>query len=207
MKSYGFLLTGIILLLSACTKDDDTPGINSTSSALDYIPLQVGNYWIYDWYSFLAPGEGETFFLRDTLTVRGTEEIDGKEFFRLERANSLATQEVVYWRDSLGYLVDEKGTIYFAPTKPGAVFNTRELSYLNVESSVAGDTLGITVPAGDFPCVIKENAFLFIEEEQMDKNKSGYDYISLGVGEVKGTRPFADHPNYYEYRLVEFFLK
>lgn len=93
-----------ILLFSNCTKEDDgsdvidnpPPPPPVTANVLcdgktgqnSYFPLAIGNYWEYE-----RPGSGTTGITETTFSVTKTLEIEGKEYFQLDKYFGYPTSE------------------------------------------------------------------------------------------------------------------
>ncbi len=216
MKSYLLLFVGLLCLFS-CKQNDEILGTCSTPpvlipSALDYIPLKIGNYWIYDWLSSNGTDSLELFFPNDTLKVAGLEMIKGQEYFRMERNSGAIEDTLVYWRDSLGYLVNEVGRVIFTAEESNRVFDRRVFGnplspFLTIEYALDGEALeAVEAPAGVFYCLKKEGKFSFGNPNNQQV-KSDYDFIGPEVGIVKGIRNFANNPSFFQFELIEYHLE
>lgn len=214
MKSYLPFLIGALCLLASCMPEDETPEVCGNLAPPDYYPLAVGNYWVYNWYVLARQNKPERFYLKDTLEITGIEEINGEEYYRLERNQRSMAGSLAYRRDSSGHIVDEQGNIYFTTEKQGDVFSTINFGPVdNPIVTVAYDLEEaeekIEVPAGTFTCLLKTGSLIYPDPEDTALNRKTLDYLTPGLGEVKGIRLFASpgSPGVHEYRLVDYYIQ
>ena len=113
MKNYIYLIafaTVVGLLFSSCKNDE--PG--KTEDIALYSQFKVGNYWIYQDYSIDSLGTESGFGRIDSIYISKDTLINNVQYFVFVGGfygNSLYPR---YQRDSLGYIVNEKGTKLFS---------------------------------------------------------------------------------------------
>jgi hypothetical protein len=123
----------------------------------DFANLKVGNYWIYERFmeknGVLTPlnKQDSNYVEKDTL-------INGISYHKLmARDPSLPRYNATYLRDSLHYLVDHVGTIYFSSENFRDTLRVRHLLNSFAQDTIAtlitkmtDDNLPRTVAAGTF---------------------------------------------------------
>jgi len=115
-----FFCSTIILLIffSSCRKDKICLDGQQhyCNPAISYIPLAVGNFWVYDEYLYNFDNYTSIVLsASDTMKVIGTRIIQNNEYFVIEnnRPSFHEIKDTLFWRDSIGYIVDQKGKIIF----------------------------------------------------------------------------------------------
>lgn len=141
----------VSLLIFSCS-DDDPVSDNSQLIPEPIIPLEVGNYWIYNLYLENADGELQLSSNLDSMYVESIEEINGENYYNL--VNLLVGSNTVKVKDSLGYLVSSEGLILYSPNDDEGIISTQALPvpinsfiYINYEMQPA---TSVDVPAGTF---------------------------------------------------------
>lgn len=118
-----FLLSLAILLMTSCEKDEDSEDVVTVpvlTPKLTHMPLDIGNYWVYqttrvdiDGVETITNDIDSVIITRDTIISDNQYFIfEGKEGFGPSTAGFILRM----MRDSLGYLVDSKGNIYYSET-------------------------------------------------------------------------------------------
>jgi hypothetical protein len=110
------LIVGVIGCLFSCEKNDKKDEIGNLNSA--YLPMSVGNYWIYQIYDLDSYGnENQTNTFDSTVITKDTL-INGKKYYRFDcfqcNPNSTSHLYNIYYRDSLKHLITSKGQIWFS---------------------------------------------------------------------------------------------
>jgi len=134
MKSKIFILA-IGLLLFSCKKDETTEPIKSVEPVTNnFFPLEVGNYWIYEFNNLNPDGNftGQKRF--DTMTVSHDTIIDDSDYIVL---TSNTPYPGVQWilRDDNGTIVDHNGNTFLPHLPQSKKINER------IELDPSGDTL------------------------------------------------------------------
>ncbi len=111
----------LFTLYTACKKEKTEPVIYP-----DYGNLQVGNYWIYQRF-LLENGVYKPQNTIDSNYVEKDTLINGQTFAKLKSIKFEAptgTYQSLFLRDSLHYIVDEKGKILFSSENTVDTFST-----------------------------------------------------------------------------------
>ncbi len=208
-------LSLMIALLSSCEKDDSIP-VNEEDLKSSYLPLEVGNYWIYKHYVIDSLGNEIERNVTDSLIVTGDTIIGGEQYFRLEGTNNPYTNQwgtVQVVRDSSGYLVDQQGTKLFSEDN----FTEVLASNLMVIDNDTMYTLTfhmetvaypVTVPAGEFEVINYKGVVTTpFEIPGVDNPRYENNFYAKSVGKILGTYHYLTSPNTYEKRLVRYHIE
>lgn len=198
----------------SCSKNDDAQQPEQLSDP-NFYALEVGNSWTYEYFKRI--GNTEEFATTnafDEVRITGTSEIDGNTFYTLETTtsgndnstvcvppNGIAVEKI---RDSLGYLVNDRGTIFFS--------NENELEYMAIENPVEFYNLfGVLIPdveniesiAGTFPCLRNETYAKFTNGSHSPGRN--FVFYSDELGKILETFSFVSSSSHYaEKRLISY---
>jgi hypothetical protein len=114
------LMIGIFMCLCSCKKDDDKKKSEITNS--DYLPMKVGNYWVYQEYEIDTIGNERQTSIFDSAVITKDTLINSKIYYRLDNFVYYSISDVikvdllgtVYYRDSSKNLISSKGQIVFS---------------------------------------------------------------------------------------------
>lgn len=210
MKRLMFVAISFLFLFTACQKDDSKPA-DREDSVLDYMPLKVGNYWVYNTY-FCEPGEMDC-ELQSVDTNRVTKDtvINGNKFFKIE-GQYLYSQGARYIRDSAEYLVDPNGNVLFSDSDFSSVFNNQTIT------SAQGDTIfywyymltdvedPVEVEAGTFDCLDMQGS-IFRAMDDFEIEHHCHNYYAKGIGPVKQSSLFVSSLKVVKRELVSYHLE
>jgi hypothetical protein len=103
---------GAIACLIASCKDKHTP----VPVYDHYIPLHVGNYWVYQIFDVDEQGYGPPLNEYDSCYISKDTVINGNTYYYLTISPANLPDDTYnkWLRDSLHYLVDHEGNIYFS---------------------------------------------------------------------------------------------
>ena len=119
MKRIVFSLV-LLFVLQSCSSDD------APESVSNFYALTVGNSWEYRWYSVGVDGIPSPMSVEESISIVDTEMIGENLFYKFKRIVSgnpphgdytfslPEGEHFEYYRDSLGYLVNEEGVIKFS---------------------------------------------------------------------------------------------
>ncbi len=169
-----------LLTLAACERTTDSPGI-----APDYYQLKTGNYWIYENQMLENDTLVQTFAEADSLFVEKDTLINNIRYFKLRETFHLANP-VLFVRDSLGYLVDKSGNVYFSSTNTSdtveayTVHNIVRVAYtLDKRDSL------VTVPAGTFNCKLLRGTLTALNPNLGYTTKTQGIFRAAEIGQVE----------------------
>ncbi|MCB2207974.1 MAG: hypothetical protein KQH67_06720 [Bacteroidetes bacterium] len=199
-----------LFVFQACKKDEPDPNPTPQESVLDYFPLTVGNYWIYQNYNCDSGEVNCTTSTIDTNYVTKDTLIDGKKYFKIN-GNRIFWDEPRYLRDSGAYIVDSNGKIIFTIKEGDDTYN-----HINVINE--GDTAfywynylfenseNISVEAGSFKCFDFRLA-LFRNNDDFQTEYNTHNYFSKNVGPVKETAMFVSNLQVTKRELVGYSIQ
>ncbi|MBD78765.1 MAG: hypothetical protein CL840_07585 [Crocinitomicaceae bacterium] len=111
-------LSSLIVLSFSCKKDEEiteNPNCEPELKVQDYMPMAVGNYWVYQQYRIDSNRVEEKMGQVDSMKITRIEKIRGNEYFVFEGTNSpygnFDGSIIHMLRDSNGYLVNQSGDI------------------------------------------------------------------------------------------------
>ena len=151
----------ILIVLASCNKEKTNPPIDNPKVQFSYLPMKVGNYWVYRHYNIDTIGHiiqtAET-PITDSVVITGDTIINGNRYFVFEGTNypvALGWGVIDLLRDSSGYIVNAQGIIKFSKDNftdtlafTTAIFNNDTVYRLSYKMEET-DTI-VTVPAGSY---------------------------------------------------------
>lgn len=197
------------ILLTSCKKDEDS---NPVTTYPDYAPLTVGSYWIYANYSYDTAGVETDLHKEDSVVVTHDTVINGRTYAVLEGSYYAGTPPWLVlgsFRDSLHYLVNEKGEILFSSQ------NFTDTLYQKIEYTWNGDTLyhlyymmqnvaqAVSVPAGSFEVLDFQGT---INNPALPDPLITHDMYAEGIGKVLETRAFLSGYGGFKRKLVRYHI-
>lgn len=209
------LIVGIFLMSAfvACEKKSDET--NPNAEDLNYFPLSIGSYWIYDCFEMDSTGKETIVSRNDTIKITGDTLINGNEysvFYGKEYAINSWIREF-YYRDSLGYIVNEKGEIKFSSNN---LIDTLYKLYPSPDSiyfiyaKMETYPNEILLSAGRFNSIL--NYKTSVEQYNPDKRLIGKTdkLFAPKVGRILRqyfyVRLYDIEKRYYEERLVDYYI-
>ncbi|MEQ8473794.1 MAG: hypothetical protein RIC35_21535 [Marinoscillum sp.] len=190
-QAYLTLFSFIAFFLNSCSDKNEPHPIESSS---EFINLEVGNYWTYDWY--IENNEGSMkYHLSDSVYISSKETLDGKVVFK-KVGTFLGHNQIQYIFDSLN-------TLYSFPDRT-VIFSLEPTTF---ESYLANDLLiefqleeliqDIDVPIGSYECLNFKGEVNHPDYGTLYNNN----YYSRDIGLVKMTTHY-----YHNQQLLEMIL-
>ncbi len=147
MRKYLLVLSLGLFFASCC---DDDPVQNETSN---YFPLNIGNYWVYENYEIDTLGFQTQEHVLDSIYIDRDTMINNLQYFIVEGSRFLYSGNLVgFFRDSSGYLVNERGEIRFSESNFNDILASSDfpggLIQTTYKMEMTPNT--IVVPAGEF---------------------------------------------------------
>ncbi|MDW3194218.1 MAG: hypothetical protein R8G66_17725 [Cytophagales bacterium] len=194
--------------MAACsTNDQDLPVPRLITTVSEYSQLEVGNYWIYDWFEVQPDGSETPMELRDTLRIEADTLIEGRTMF--VRAGTFMGQprhEILY--DSISHLLTypERLPIFVFDSSQEFIRNfgpvDAPISIGTYRQKTAVET--IEVPAGVFDCINFQGTIESLELDYPHGTRFNNNLYARDVGLVQLTTQFYSQPSDLEMRLVDF---
>jgi hypothetical protein len=214
-KMKQLLFIGMIIsVLASCKKKEDIqePSINEMKS--NYLPLSIGNYWVYENVRIDTLGNEILMSNRDSIVVRRDTVIRNKVYYFMERITQNSDWVTLYIvRDSSKNLVTHDGRVLFSEYNFNDVLHTQYLLDNNTDTvyimnyKMYNPGIQVTVPAGSFS-VLDYRGHLKI----FDNLSLGYserilnNYYSPSVGKILETYTYLSQPEIYEKMLVNYHI-
>lgn len=214
-----FLLALILGLLVSCEKEADSTFIDDDSpiSRTGYLPLEIGNYWIYQHVNIDASNNEAPGNYIDSMVVERDTFIRENQYFVIEGTNHPFNGGqwgiIDILRDSLGYIVTHEGNIRFATDNFSDTL-ARKTEVIN------GDTMyilsyqmdqwdhSVSVPVGTFDVLnFKGTVFSYKDLSGIDNPRYLNNFYAKGVGKVLQTYFYLSSPKISEKRLIRYHLK
>jgi hypothetical protein len=181
----------LLFVLQSCSSDD------AQEATSNFYALTVGNSWEYRWYGKGIDVPLGPMSVEESVSIVDTEMIDNNIYFKFKRIVSgndshpdghylfsLPDGEYFeYYRDSLGYLINEEGIIKFSnsATEP-FVFSVGSEDIIGT-ANVEDELLTYTTPVGDsFDCTQMIISYATASTNYLAKNRH---YYANGIGLVK----------------------
>lgn len=193
-----------MLLMASCSDDEPDVQLRLIS---DFSQLEVGNYWVYDWYEVQPDGSESLMDLRDTLRIETDTLIEGRTMFiRTGTFMGQARREILY--DSISQLLTYPDRLALFIIDSNLEF-TRNFGPVDSPVSVGTYQLNslietLEVPAGEFNCLNFQGTIESLELDYPYGTRFNNNLYSRGVGLVKLTTQFYSQPNDLEMRLIDF---
>ncbi len=211
-----FLLACLVFSLCfiSCTTDDDI----TTLGSQNFHALTVGNSWVYDHYRRVGQSDiFENINVIDSVKIVGTEDINGNTFFKFrtrtsENVNNIplcspSGEHFKYYRDSLGYLIDDRGKVHFSLEGDTEEYILKTRSNHRLIFSLSEESEVVSTIVGDFDCYWMNLYLRYNEDNERSVGTSKY-YRKAGIGDVFTTTSFTNNPEHtIEKRLISYELQ
>ena len=213
-----FLFTLTLGLLASCEKEADPALIDKDSpiSSNGYLPLEIGNYWIYQHVQIDALNNETVIGYVDSMVVDRDTLINGHRYFVIEGTNypynSGRWGILDILRDSSGYIVTHEGGIRFAEDNYSDILAEKTefiqedtLYKLTYKMEHVEGTY--TVPAGTFEVNnFKGTVVSYKTLSGIDNPRYLNNLYAKGVGKVMQTYFFFNHSLISEKRLIRYHV-
>lgn len=202
MRNLILLAIATVAVVS-CTNETIEPKPN-------YIPMKVGNYWIYENYQINEDGSEINLQKIDSVIISRDTIINGNKFFMFEGTSypdHHRWQILQIVRDSSGYLLRSDGRVIFSDN------NFTDILHLGYYI-VGNDTISsytykmvkqlepLTLGIGTFNVL---NCMLIVNSENYPGYPKEFPYFyAANIGRVLLTWGFSTSPTKYEQRLIRY---
>jgi len=176
----------------------------------DFMPLNVGNYWIYNVYETDTMGN-DSLIGADTLVITSDTLMHGRHWFLLYESHGFGSETPFYKfiSDSAGYLVYDDGQIGFSTVNFTDTLRRIENEGISYAAfRMEKDPEEVKVPAGIFRCLNYKASVVINKSLSFWKHPDNYcNYYAPGIGKVKSTAFYISKPKRLERRLVKYHLE
>jgi len=212
MKYLFALSTIVLLFVSSCKKEEMEPCPSPPIKEIpNYMPLAIGNYWVYNDYKVDTLGNETKMNYVDSIYIQRDTLINNETYFVIEGNYSPYANVEYILRDSLGYLIDNRGEIKFSVTNftdtlySVATMNNNDtiiFEFKNMDPS----NHSISVPAGTFSTLDYVRTFIFPYQPPYTQRKF-HKYNAEGVGTILETWGYAAATTIFEKRLIKYHVE
>ncbi|MFK7771052.1 MAG: hypothetical protein AB8F94_02895 [Saprospiraceae bacterium] len=210
MKFKLFTTSILLLFIYSCQKETVVPSCESQIPE-SYFPMEIGSYWIYQWYKIDSSGIEEIQDGKiDTVTILKDTLIGASIYKKIKENNSFITAPIVikFRRDSLGFLIDPQNNIYFSSSNFTDTLKITNNSNFKIIYKMDIPTTPIETTAGVFDCLNFQGEvtpFVAVDWSTQLINT----YYSRGIGKVQENNFFFGnaHVSQFQRRLVEYHLE
>jgi hypothetical protein len=198
------LISGIISV--SCKKDESEDNQTPTPTpSADYMQLEVGNYWVYQWYNIDSSGNESLMAKSDSSIITGDTLIGGRTYFK-----KLIVQNenyVEFLRDSIGYLVDHGGMVRFSDHDFTKILRIEEIvpDVATIEFQMANQDSLISISLGTYPTYNFRGTVYPMNPQYPYGINYTHNFYADGMGLIKTSSYYFSNPNLrVERRLVSF---
>lgn len=189
------------------------------SEKSEYLPMKVGNYWVYNVYEIDSLGNERLLDYKDSTAITKDTIISGKRYFWYENLSGKSKSIhsfIGFYRDSLKNKVDRDGNVLFSENRLNQVINSEfysandidTLSYIEYKMIVPSEL--VSVPVGNFEALnYRGDVYRPNECEDHPKRPKYYNaYYAKNVGLIKQSYFYLISCNtYFERRLVRYHIE
>ncbi|MCF8330995.1 MAG: hypothetical protein K9H84_00940 [Bacteroidales bacterium] len=186
-------LLSLLLIISSCEKEKENPSTESKTDVLEYLPMQKGNYWIYECKRVDVSGNVHQ-LAQDCILIAKDTIIRGHTFSHFKHFSGNTHQEFFdkYYRDSLDIIIDSTGNPVFA------INHINDTLYTTYVTTIQNDTVYTThlimketenpvnVPAGTFFDALNARHDAYLSSQffpnQQNLELTSPHYYKKGVG-------------------------
>jgi hypothetical protein len=220
MRNVFVVVLMMVFVVTSCEKkaenlDDNTN--NNQALTSEYLPLSVGNYWVYQYFRIDENGVETEMEQQDSIRIVKDTTINGNTFYIKEGNNILGGDwvrlEIV--RDSAAHLIDETGKILFSESNftdtisfEVEVANSDTLyTQSNKMETVGGN---VVYPAGTFANVLdnKGTVMVFLNiPENIENPRIRDKYFAPSIGEISNTYFYISSPSIMLRKLISYHIE
>ena len=193
MKRALITLSLLTILLTGCKKDNSETVLKPISEP-DYLQLEIGNYWVYEWYHLDQDGNESFDGTIDSCIIIGDTSINGYQYFK---QHYTYLPHTVYLRDSSGYLIDLRGKVLFSTHDftniiredtigPGLAIAT----YMMTDNDTA-----ITVPYGTYSVIDFKGTISALDPQSSHGTQYVHYFYADGLGMIKSSVYYYSAPS------------
>ncbi len=212
MKIPMLITIFISVVVFSCSKEElEIAPIVTNSQNIEYLPLAIGNYWIYNTYSIDTLGNETLVGNRDSAYINRDTIINGKTHFFIEGD--------IYARIGIGNLIrsennsiidynpsDSSDRIIFTTNNFGNVFWSDTNTLFAYSSWVKTSLVNTSTNLGNFSCYEKVTEVIPLQQNYPWGTRNQYRYYNKNVGVVINQFYYSSSPNIFESRLINYNL-
>ena len=189
-----------VLLLSSCDKDNKDPDFIRR-----YMPLQVGNYWVYQQFEVIDSTGGKVKATQnyDSCYIQKDTMIGGDTYYKyIHHLNGVEVPR--FLKDSSHYLVDYNAGVVFSAQDTTALqdyylMSTPLDTIARVVLMIGSEPEIVSTPTLTLSTINARRTMYFVHTNPGGAVRSLHTCYAVGVGIVKETLPY----NYTQYKTIE----
>jgi len=196
MKRLILVVFVTIIAFQSC-KENDNPDPEPQNSVLEYFPLAIGNYWVYERSSCDSTWTDCNLISIDTNRITKDTLINELLYYKMEGKNILGNNIPVYLRDSNNFIVNSIGQILLTTQVFDSILYEKYVMDINQNDTIfylfnqmIDHPNNVVVQAGTFNC-IDNRTTLFKVQEGINEGINAHSYYAKGVGLVYHNSIFA----------------
>lgn len=208
MKRVNLCAIAIFFALFSCNKSE----VNLPVQTPNFIPMSVGNYWIYEHYKIDTLGIETLLIIIDSIYIPADTLINGEKYFILDvNRNGNYYRRKGFYKDSSGYLVTSDANILFSHDDYTNILSEHSEILPNDDTlytkkvKMGVSEYEITLQAGKFKTrLVNEYIYSNRFYPGFSSPRILNDYYAEGVGLVLDNYIYLSGPHTYEKRLVSY---
>ena len=209
------LIVGIISCLFSCEKNDKQD--ESENLVSTYLPMSVGNYWVYQVYNIDVNGNKSQSTTLDSTVITKDTLINGKKYYRFDYLNyhldNINHFDTAYLRDSLTFIINEKGNILFSENNFNDTLYRKTYVFENdtfytMTCKMERIDQEISTPAGSFNNILNFRGTVIVNPKHTDIENPRYtdEYFAKDMGVVYQSQTYVSGGQIREKRLVRYHI-
>lgn len=208
MHRAGIAIILLLIFSFSCKKKADDPFIPVTQTitssnyppASDFIPLNVGNYWIMEEHEVDTSGTDMKTGVTDSIYISDRKVQNGYTYYGIHSRNG-----TIYLRDSGNHTYLDNDSLYFSTATLGDTLRRNTDSIGRTAYYMVDENFAITVPAGTFISYTVEGRVQVQAITGISFNpRYSRESFGLKTGPLQKRYFNVRKPGYYEMRLVRY---
>lgn len=211
MKRYFLVLAILVIAFPSC-KENNTPEPEPEYTVLEYFPLNVGNYWVYERSGCDSTWTDCDLISTDTSIITKDTIINKLVYYKLEGKNITGINQPVYLRDSLDYIVNHTGHIIISNNDFDRIIYERwEINQSNndtlahIYNQIKDRPNNVVVPSGTYDCIDFRGSF-FRKHDNFQIEYNYHNYFAKDVGPVYRNSMFLHSLGGIKQELISYHI-
>ena len=208
-----FIMGIALLTIWSCENLND-----SSVKLLNYLPMKVGNYWVYQHFRVDSMGVETKLSMYDSVAIMGDTMINSKKYFVFYQSNPPVSAIPSFVRDSSGSLLNDKNEIFFSQTNfkdtlMRSTFIDNNIKYFDSSIKMEKAKNLVSVPMGNYEALNAKGTLLLYIDLKNDIPYVGINipviyyntYYAPNVGLILDTYIYlSQYKTRYERRLIRY---
>ncbi len=189
-----------IILFVSCNSNDDSCSVEQGQDPNNFYALNIGNSWEYEVYRYSSQIEG--YEIQDLLiktSINSTSIVNGETYYNFSTTSTgsyICESCVIHMdlgsvRDSLGYLVNQQGTIAYSRSSQED-YLVRETLWGDIYGVLLPDNVNISTSAGNF-IAIQNERYAILSNGEISIGRD-FEYFAEDIGFVFKTNSSVGNP-------------